>query len=282
MGEIAVRRLNEDTWAKQTGMSDVLSSVEKQELEMQAKQMQEQAANMPPEELEKLQQDPKVQEMMKKLGQPTWGEVLKELSDNIETGYAVDVETNSTLDADATEDKKDIADLVQAMAQIFQSLGPAIQAGALPMSGAKAILLAAVQRYRFSDEVVDMIKAMPEQPQAPPGGEEKKDDGGAEKAQAEVQLLQAKLEYEKQSGQNKLELEKAELAFKKMELQFKQIEAQAKHEMTMQKMQDQKAEREAQAAMKAAQQQAQAAAGMMPVNPQGPGPMAGQVPMGAM
>jgi hypothetical protein len=124
------------------------------------------------------------------------------LKDDTLREYRVDIETNSTVDADATEDQQNMQATLTAMGQFIQGVTPLIVSGSMPFAAAQSILLAVVRRFRFGTEIEDQIKAM--QPPQPP-----QDDGSKQK------LAQA--EAEKQQMQNEAVHKDREIALNKRE-----------------------------------------------------------------
>lgn len=101
-------------------------------------------------------------------GQPTprmvtWEQVHQVLKTDVLRQYKVDVETNSTIDLEATEDREQAVEAMNAMGQFLNAAGPAVANGQLPFDGMKNILLAILRRFRFGKEVEETISTM--QPQ---------------------------------------------------------------------------------------------------------------------
>ena len=172
---------------------------------------------------------PEMAKLQAIVAKPSWTEILSELKDNASRSYLIDIETNSTLDADATEDKQDLNELLGAIGNTVQGFAPMMEAG-MPMSVLKGMLLGVVGRYRFSEEVIEYIRMMPDQmPQQ-----------GDQKQKEEVEAIKAKAQAETQSAQMKMAMEREEMQLKKEELQFKREEQKLKHEMAMEKLQMQR------------------------------------------
>lgn len=177
MLEVAAAKFSEETWARMTGLPFVTTEKHQQaKMLAQAAQM----AGMPP--------DPQT---MQTLEAPVWGEVLQVLRDDLQRAYRVDIETNSTVEAEATEDKEMMAEVMAAVGQALNGLTPLVTAGTLPFEAAQAMLLTIVRRFRFGPEVEDMIKAM-KQPQ-PPDEAKKQMEGQMQqmKQQADQAIMQA-------------------------------------------------------------------------------------------
>ena len=170
-------------------------------------------------------------ELQKVLGTPTWEDILDVLRNDLQRAYKIDIQTNSTVDAEATEDKANIAEFMNALAQFFNAIAPAVQAGALPFEAAKTLLLAIVRRFRFGPEVEDeLLKMVP--PQAPEG-----EDGAAEAAKLELESKKQELQLKSQAMQQELAFKTSEHEFRMKELQQKSALAEAKFALDMKTVQ---------------------------------------------
>lgn len=130
-------------------------------------------------------QEPKV-ETIAISESPSWEEVMEVLQDDYIRSFRIDIETNSTLDVEATDDKKQVGEFMNAMAQFMNGMAPFIQQGIMPFEAMKAMLLAITQRYRFGREVEEQLKAMSE-----PQMDEKT-------AQAQKQLKEAQQKFDEE------------------------------------------------------------------------------------
>lgn len=162
---------------------------------------------------------------------PAWEDILDLLRDDIQRNYRIDVETNSTVNARATEDKRDVGELLNAISQFFNSVAPLVEKGVMPFDAAKSILLAVIRRYKFGTEVEDQIKAL-KAPEPAQGGQDPSVQAQAQadaaKAQAELKKTQNEMQLEEQ----RMQLEALKLANEQeamtMELEFKRKEHMAK------------------------------------------------------
>ncbi len=206
MLEIAGKNFDAETFKAITGLP-FLKTEEKAQLTQQM-QMAEMAAKASGQEMPP--PPPEVQEMLK---QPTWDEILAVLADEIGLHYKVDIETNSTLDAEASQDKQDISELLNALSQFLNGLAPLVQSGMLPFNLAKDMLLTIARRYNFGSQLEDSINSMSEPP--------KQGADPAKEAQAQADMMKAKLDA--QTAQQDAEISKAEHAMKK-ELMMLQLD----------------------------------------------------------
>jgi hypothetical protein len=192
--------------------------------------------------------------MQAALQQPSWEEILQVLQNDIALHYKVDIETNSTIDAEAAQDKQDIAELLNALSQFLNGLGPLVKDGIMPFDIAKNMLLVIARRYNFGSQLEDSLLSMaapkPQEAQTPDPADQAKAQAEMAKAQAsmaqtklDAQVAQAEHQATMQEMAAKAELAKLELAIKRdtLLLQQKALEQklrlqQASHAMKLQAM----------------------------------------------
>jgi len=257
MGEIAMTKLSQETIAGMTGLQYPTAEQKQQaQAQLQQLQMQAQYTQQPPNPQQ-------VQPLMSTAKAFSWEEILGLLQDDLQRSYNIDIETNSTVDAEATEDKANMGEFLNAVAQFLNGVGPMVQQGILPFDAAKSILLAVTRRYRFGTDVEDQIAQMqaPKPPEDPKAGQAKaKMQQDAQAAQAEAQLQAQKSQLEmaqaQQDAQNKTEIMKLEYQLKQAETQLKVQELRQKEELTtlqhqgkLQQLAQQALQRRQQAAM---------------------------------
>lgn len=169
---------------------------------------------------------------------PSWEDIQAALKDDTQRQYRIDIETNSTVDLEATEDQKQIAELMTAMAQFLQGVAPLIESGVLPFGAAQAMLLTIVRRYRFGAEVEDQIKQM--QPPKP------QDNGKAAAEQAKNQLMQQQQQHDQALAQQKQQQDQAQIAHdQQLEIMKFQYEQKADGDRAVREHQSKLAEIEA-------------------------------------
>ncbi len=254
MLEIAVGKISVETAEKMTGMG-LMTAAAKQQLQMAVQKAQQMgmAQSVPPEAQAQVQEQ---------LAQPSWEEVLALLRDDLQRNFRIDIETNSTIDAEATEDKQDIAELLNAISQFLNGIAPLIEQGFMPFDAARGMLLTITRRFRLGDEFEEQLAKMKEPPpkQDPKvQAEQQKMQNEQEKHKLDMQAKQADLAMKQQEMQMELQMMRAEL---QMEREKMDLERQ---KMGMQ-MQQQQANNAAQIEMLSAKV---AAAHAMPKKPQG-------------
>ncbi len=178
MLEVAATKFSEETWSKMTGLPFLTTEKFNQ---LQQVAMMAQMSGQP--------LDPQTQA---ELQMPQWGQVLPLLQNDLQRAYRIDIETNSTVEAEATEDKEQMAEVMAAVGQALNGLTPLVTAGTLPFEAAQAMLLTIVRRFRFGSDVEDMIMAM-KQPTPP--------DQAKQQADQQMQQMQQQMAQRDQQAQ---------------------------------------------------------------------------------
>ena len=172
---------------------------------------------------------------------PTKEGVAKIIKSDFFRSYTIDIETNSTVDAEASEDKQNITEFMNAFGQFMNSMAPLIADGTMPFEAMKAMLLAITRRFHMGPEVEGYILQMkPPQPQENPADQMKmqaeqmkiemlqmQSQADAARLEQEATLSRAELDGKLQLMAAELELDKAKLA-----LAYQQLELD-KERMTM-------------------------------------------------
>lgn len=220
MGEIAMTKFSQQTISQMTGLQ-FPTGEQKQQAQTRLQQAQaQQVPGQPPA------QPP--QQLLAMAQLPTWEDIMGLLANDLQRNYRIDIETNSTVDAEATEDKQNMGEFLNAIAQFMNGAAPLVQQGVLPFDAAKSILLAVTRRYRFGPEVEDDLKKM-QAPQPQGNGADAKAKADLEAAQAEQKVKMEMLAMDKQ-------LKEAETAAKLEELKRKGEFAAAQHAMKLQEL----------------------------------------------
>jgi hypothetical protein len=212
MLEIAAKKFSESTWAQMTGLPFITTEKRQEAMSIaQAAQMSGQPV------------DPQIQAALQA---PTWEQVLDTLRNDTQRAYRIDIETNSTVEPEAVEDQKMIAEVMNALAQYLNGVAPLVVNGSMPFEAAQSMLLAIIRRFRFGPELEDHVKAM-KAPQPP-------DDGKAEAERAKLEMEREKhgfeMEQKKADGDIKAGLAKLEAQIKERELQMKMRELDRKEQ----------------------------------------------------
>lgn len=207
--EIMAKHFSEETWAEMTQMQLPTSQDLAAAQQMIEAGRQLQAIGLPP--------PPDIQQAQQMLAAPSWPAVLQVLRNDLSRQYRVDIETNSTIEPEAAEDKEHIAEITNAMSQFLNGVAPMVESGIMDFEIAKFMLLAIVRRFRFGTELEDALEQMrPPEPKADPN------------AQAKAEIEKQKLENSREEHQMDLEGRKMEMEFKREEHRLRMLELQAK------------------------------------------------------
>jgi len=125
-----------------------------------------------------------------KTGQATTINLLKEankiLKDDKLRGWAIEVETDSTIKVDQDAERQSVLDFADAIAKVSQDFLPALQEGIVSKDAFKAILSYIMRRFDGSEEVEELLAD--------------EDNQGADQAQAQAaqmqqQMMQKEVEF---------------------------------------------------------------------------------------
>lgn len=234
MAEIAMTKFSEDTLKAITGLPYPTGEEKRQAQEqLAAVQAQEQALAMQ-YQLSGQQPPPPAEppaELQQVLSQPSWEELLNMLRDDLQRNYRIDIETNSTVDAEATEDKEDLGELMNAISQFLNGIGPLVTDGTMPFEVAQGMLLEVVRRYRFGSDMEDAIKKM-----QPPQQGAKPEEVKAQQAELQKQqqaLAEQGKQFEAQQAAALKEIEDGRRNLQLAEQSFEQEKKQAEAELAM-------------------------------------------------
>ncbi len=156
------------------------------------------------------------------LDAPTWDDLAEIYGSDAMRGYRVEIETDSTIQADVARAQQNAAQFTQGFAGFLQAVGPAVQAGAMPMDVATDLLTAFARSFKLGRQAEDALERMGEQSRQPaPQG----DDGAAAAAQAEQQRAMMEMQAKAAEQQQAAALKQAEMqqdaAIKAAELRAK-------------------------------------------------------------
>lgn len=165
MGEVIAGKFGQDTLSQMTGvqlMTDADKAQVQQQMAVQqqaaqaAQQMGQPAPPMPPI-------PPQVQQM---LAQPSWEDVLKVLRSPSLRAFHIDIETDSTIEPNDTEDKARRIEFVQAVGKYLADSLPVVQAAPALLPVIVQGLMFLVRGFRVGREMEDVIETAMQQLQA--------------------------------------------------------------------------------------------------------------------
>lgn len=215
MAEVVANKFSRETLVQMTGVPLPL---------MAEKQMLMQAAAA----------DPRLQAKAQEMG-PAWEEVEPVLRSDAIRSFRIDIETDSTVQADVGRRQQNLTQFIAGVGQFVQSVGPAIQSGALPMEFAKTFLKAAAREFKLPREAQDSLENL--QPVQPNAAQAEAEQAKLQAEQARTQADMQKTQVEAQIAQQKAQFEAASMQMdmqaRQQEHQFKMTEMAAQHEYRM-------------------------------------------------
>lgn len=176
-------------------------------------------------------------------------QVLQLLKQPMAQMYRIDVESDSTIRADLTRQKQEVAEFLQGAAAYFQAVGPLVQEGALPADAATDIFASTARMFNLGKSVEDTLEKMvtdakkaAQQPkQEKPDPEMVKAQMEGQKMQMQAQMEQSKAQTAQATAQAQIEAIRAKLEGELSALAAKtrqsEIDAQTKIAETNAKMQ---------------------------------------------
>jgi hypothetical protein len=124
-----------------------------------AQQAQASGQPVPPAPQPPPQQPPPLPpDQLRLMSFPTWEEILEVMRNKFERTYRVDIETNSTVDLEATEDKAAMSEFMNAFGQMAAGLENMSQTGILPYDVSKEIVGEMLRRFRFGRRVEQLLE----------------------------------------------------------------------------------------------------------------------------
>lgn len=191
--------------------------------------MQQLQATMPPPQpgVPPPPPPPEMQKLQQVLSQPSVADIQQQLKDDRGRIYLIDIETSSTIDVDASADRQEVGEFMNALAQMLSGLGPLVQAGGpTGFEAAKALLLAVTSRFKLGQQVAEKLKALqapppPPQEQGPAGPSP--EEQAATRAEAEYKMAELKLKQEGLALEREAMLAKHQLEMEKLAMQRQQM-----------------------------------------------------------
>ena len=208
MAELIGEKFEPETLSLMTGVD--LPQAQQKMMAQQVAMMAQQAGQPVPPEIEQV------------LTVPSWDDVLQVLRSDAMRGYRVDIETDSTVQADVARLKTNAAEFVQGFGGFIQAVGPAVQAGAMPMDVVADLLTAFARNFKLGRQAEDALERMGKMAAQPAP---QQNQGAAAEAQAEQQRVAMEMQAKQAEAQAKAQLDQEKLA---LEAQRLAMEAQIK------------------------------------------------------
>lgn len=194
-------------------MSNVPLIDEKTKAQLQQRVQAQQMAQQNPQAAQQLlAQNPQLQALAKPLTQqeqmslkePTWEQVMGLLRDDKLRGFSVDVETDSTIQADEVAEKQSRTEFITAITGFMEQWGPMVQAQPklAPMAG--ELLLFATRAFNSADSLQTVIEETVETlEQMPPPQQPGQDPATEAKAKAETMNAETNAKKQQSEAANK-------------------------------------------------------------------------------
>lgn len=90
-----------------------------------------------------------------------WATVLKILQNDLSRAYTIDVETDSTVDPEATAQKEELSEFMNAFGQAMSGLAPLAEGSPEGFEAAKAILVGIISKFDLGEEVEPLLRKLP-------------------------------------------------------------------------------------------------------------------------
>ena len=185
--EIIAEKFQPQTLAMMTGVN--LPTAEQKARAQQALMMAHQSGQQPGQEVAQAAQ------------LPSWDDVLRVLRSDAMRSYRVDIETDSTVQADVMRAQENAAKFVEGFGGFVAAIGPAVQARMMPMDVAADLITAFSRNFklgRSAEDAIERLKGVQMPPQADPAAAEQA------RAQAAAQMRQAEMAQQAQIERDKL------------------------------------------------------------------------------
>lgn len=170
LAEVAVKKTPPEMWAAVTGM-DLASPVETGAGVVGGQQL-------PPDQ--------------------TWPGVLATLQNDLKRAYIIDVETNSTVDSEATQDKQETIEFMNAFGQAMSGLEKLMMSSPEGFEAGKSVLLGVVNKFKLGEEVSPLLMKL-KPPQRGLTPEQQKAQADLQKAQQDLQKREQALVADEQA-----------------------------------------------------------------------------------
>lgn len=169
--------------------------------------------------------------------------LIKQISDDANRTFTINVQSDSTVDIDTATDKAEVAEFMNAMGQMMAGLQPLAALGPSGLEVAKSIVTAVCSRFKFGHAIIDSVKALQAPPpqQNGPTKEQQAKEKELQQQEKQLQDLLTKLEDTKRN----IETQQKEFA---AEVKVFHAEQQAQEKISAANQQIQGAQQQAKAA----------------------------------
>lgn len=177
------------------------------------------------------------------------------LRGDMEREYRIDIETDSTIQADVQQAQTNASQFLQGIGLFFEAMGPAVQQGFVQADEAADILMGLTRSFKLGRQAEDAIERIgkraaeaakqPQQPKPDPEmvkaqmeGQKMQMEAGIrqQEAQADMAAKQTDAQTKAQLGQMDLQAKQVELAMREREMTMEFEFKQAEHAMRMREL----------------------------------------------
>ncbi len=236
VGEIVAEHFSPETLVQMTGIVPVI-------------QKQVQAALPPPPQAQPGIPQPDQQAQLQQATQAVLQQALTLLKDDKMRTFRIDIETDSTIEADAAQQREEVVEFMGGAAQFLNGVLPVVQLAPPMLKPLAETFMAAARRMRFGRsletafegafaQLEQMVGNQAQGPQGPsPEEQAAQAKGQAEqlkaKAQVESTMIRAAAEQRKMQTEAQLAEMEAQLKQRRMELEAEEMDLQ-RQKMLMQ------------------------------------------------
>jgi hypothetical protein len=146
-----------------------MQAMQQNQYQMAAQQAQ-QAGQPPPQQP---QENP---DEAKFYAQPTWEEIIGVLRDDKLRGFKIDIETDSTVQPDADAEKQARTELLTALGDFAQRMGPAVQSGLIPRPVAVEAIQFTMRAFKVGSQMEQELEGMEQDPGPTPQQQQKEQE----------------------------------------------------------------------------------------------------------
>ena len=230
MAELIGEKFEPETLGLMTGVD--LPQAQQKMMAQQVALMAQQSGQPVPPEIEQV------------LTVPSWDDVMQVLRSDAMRGYRVDIETDSTVQADVARLKTNAAEFVQGFGGFITAVGPAVQAGVMPMDVVADLLTAFARNFKLGRQAEDALERLGKIAAQPAQGADQAAQQQAADAQAAQAEAQAKAQADAQNQAMEAQKSERDFALKQRDLALKEREQAFNEALQMQQLKDAETARE--------------------------------------
>ncbi|WP_141502305.1 hypothetical protein [Rhizobium sp. J15] len=240
-GEIMAENFSMQTLMEMSQYEDIPTQAAVQQQIMGIRQQIAQAASNPqmvaqaqqnPDMAQKMlqQSQQKTQELQQSI---TWEQVMAFLRDQRMRPFALDIETDSTIQPDENAAKQRVTEFLTAMAPLIQQLGAMVAADPASANFAGEVLKFAASPFRAGraleaaiDELVDQMKQKASQPKSDPAAEQMQAETQMKMQELQLKNNEMQLKAQESQASMQIELQQARAELEKTNAEIKKVYAE--------------------------------------------------------